>query len=350
MKPLHLLIISQSLLALVATQALASDQPDKSAIASDILAGHIVPAYTTLDAETKQLNEIITESCRDTRRLDGDPVRNAFGRALSAWMGVQHIRFGPAMAQDRHYRFQYWPDKHGQGRRQMRKLLAAQIGEMPNTEQIAKKSVAIQGFPALEQLLYPANAPKADEWAKRCKLAQAMSGNLTTMATRTLADWKAYQPKDPQDMIATLVRNLTEQLQVIADLKFKRPMGKSAKEARPRRAESWRSRRSFENIRQNFVTLADLFNGGSGAHGLRSGMARSGEDADAADAIAEHLKYGAAQIKRRTQPLSQSVGTQQGRAFATFLIQHTDATRELILEHLAPAFGVKVGFNAQDGD
>lgn len=350
MKPFHLLIIGQTLTALLTTQVLASEILDKSEMATGILTGHIVPAYARLDAGAGQLKEAIGASCKDGRRLDREPVRDAFRDALSAWMGVQHIRFGPAKSQDRHYRFQYWPDKHGQGARQMRRLLAAPIGDMPDARLIGQKSVAIQGFPALEQLLFPSREPKAEERAKRCRLAQAISGNLAEMASLTLADWKSYKPKDPQEMIATLVRNLTEQLQIIADLKFKRPMGKSAKEARPRRAESWRSGRSFENIRQNYLALAALFNGGSGAHGLRSAMARDGEDGDAANAIAEHLSYGAAQAGKQKQTLSQIVGTQQGRALVTFLVQHTNATRELVLEHLAPALGVEMGFNAQDGD
>ena len=100
---------------------------DSKSALDGIIAGHIVPRYQTLEAAIGDLSQAIEADCRDT--IPGDAVsRTAFKTALLAWQSIQHIRFGPVMVDNRHYRFEYWPDKHGQGARQVRKLLSAGVG------------------------------------------------------------------------------------------------------------------------------------------------------------------------------------------------------------------------------
>ena len=329
----------------------ASAAEDHAEMVAGMVAGHIVPRYEALRTATGRLERAVSAACNAGRSPAGDRVQSAYREALFAWMGVQHLRFGPAMADDRFYRYQYWPDKHGQGAKQMRRLLAGPADRIPGPERIAETSVAVQGFPALERLTFPpAGAKTGERRVRTCRLATSITGNLTSMTAEAVREWGAFEPRDARETISRIIRAAVEQLQVVSSLKLGRPMGKSLKKARPRRAESWRSGTSLENIRRNYLALRELIDGSGKWKGLRPSLTASKERIDSADALSRNLSYGSGAIAEHGLSLADSVKRDDGRKFVTFLIAHTDGIRDIVVDDIAPALGVELGFNEQDGD
>ncbi len=342
-------VILLLLLSVLAVPAMAEGQ-GRATLVQGIIAGHIAPGYQALATHAQRLEQELDIACAGDALFGTGGVRQAYKDALASWMKVQHIRFGPAMADDRFYRFQYWPDKHGQGAKQIRRRLAGPLGKIPSRQTIGRSSVALQGFPALERILFNKAPVKPEQRAKACKLADAIGFNLSKMATQTTADWQSYAPSDPQTVVDALLRKVIEQLQIITSLKLTRPLGKSVEAARPRRAESWRSRSSLSNIKANLLGLRDLLAGSDSHQGLASVLANEGETLGLRDAMIEQLTYGITRIEGYQFSLHDAVSMPEGREAMIFLNSHLVGLRELIFEQLAPALGVNLGFNAQDGD
>ncbi len=310
-----------------------------------IIVGHIVPRYQTLETATGDLVVAVQADCRDGTPGDAG-ARTAFRTALLAWQSIQHIRFGPVMVDDRHYRFEYWPDKHGQGAKQVRRLLSAGVGEVPSAQKIAGSSVAIQGLPALERVIH---GTRADSKAA-CALAVSISANLNTISAAIVNEWSSWRPGSVPDTGKLLARNLADQLDRMAGLKLARPLGETLETPRPRRAEHWRSSLSYAALAANFDGLHGLFAGENSQPGLRAWMIAGGSLARQADQLAEHLKYGTTFIGWQKLTLHDAVSDPEARDKAAFLLKHTRYTEQLVKSLVYPALGVAAGFNAQDGD
>jgi len=322
--------------------AVAAD--NKSAL-DGIVAGHIVPRYQALEVATNDLSQAIETDCSDASPGDAGS-RAAFKTALLAWHSIQHIRFGPVMADNRHYRFEYWPDKHGQGARQVRKLLSSGVAQIPSAKRIGKASVAIQGLPALERVLHG----KTGDAAAACALAVSIGANLKAMSADIVRDWSAWQPGSVSDAGKLLARNLADQLDLMAGLKLARPLGDSLETARPRRSEHWRSSLSYAALSANFDGLQGLLTGENSRPGLRAWVISGGGPDRQVDQLAEHLKYGSTFIGWQKLPLHDAVSDREARDKAAFLVTHIRYSEELVKSVVYPALDLAAGFNSQDGD
>ncbi|MEM7424837.1 MAG: imelysin family protein [Pseudomonadota bacterium] len=341
-------LILISLLSLTSVSTGQSVQPD--ALGRQIVSGHIVPGYARLATHTLSLKQAVDAACGDGGTWANDGLKQEFKKVLSAWMQVQHIRFGPAMAEDRFHRMAFWPDKHGRGPKQQRRVLNRSIDKVPGTDRIGRTSVALQGLPSLERLIYPPRPWKEQQMVKVCKLARAIGHNLAAIAKGGHTAWKEFKHSGEQPLVELMVRNLVEHLTIITDLKLARPMGRSTERARPSGGESWRSRQSLANIGNNMKGLQALLSGGDGAPGLTSAIPDAGETAGIGNAIHEHLRFGIATLESYELSLYDAVASETGREKLRFLIAHTEGLKELVLLHVAPALGVNLGFNSQDGD
>ena len=111
---------------------------------------------------------------------------------------VEPIRFGPVAQEHRFERIFYWPDPKGLGTRQIREVLAKQDKSVTEQTGLAGKSVALQGLPALEYLLYGDGAATLEkggaEGTFRCSFAEAVAGNLAGIAKEIVDGWQDGAP------------------------------------------------------------------------------------------------------------------------------------------------------------
>ena len=111
------------------------------------------------------------------------------------------------------------------------------------------KSVALQGLPALEYLLYGDGAETlaaaADDGAFRCAFARAVAANIAGIAKSVVEDWREGSPYEksflapgpddaryraPKEVTLELFKSFTAGIELVRDQKLGKPLG-----ARPRR-------------------------------------------------------------------------------------------------------------------
>ena len=76
-------------------------------------------------------------------------------------MAVAHLSLGPAEEDGRGLAILFWPDPKALGWKAQRALLTGDPAAL-QPDAFAQQSVAARGLPALERLLYPAEALPAD--------------------------------------------------------------------------------------------------------------------------------------------------------------------------------------------
>jgi len=332
---------------LTAGAALAADQHFKR-INEHVLETQVRPRLERFAAATRALDDAMT-AFADVRA-----ARQAFNDAEDAWQAVQHLRRGPAEAEHRHQRIQFWPDKRGHTRKHLAWLLASTDAADLAPESFAKASVAVQGFPALERLLYAEAPPKGRALA----VVRAISRNLATIAAELLAQWNdpasefgAVLAKpgptnplfaDARAITAFIATDLVAGLKAVEEQKLGRPIGE--KRALPKRAEAWRSRRSLRNVVINLEALKELF-------GAMVAKAQFGDDE------ARQAKFVLGQydsVLRGARALGPSIydllGEYNGRLKLRALRGGIQDVYELTAGFLADGLGLTMGFNSLDGD
>jgi predicted lipoprotein len=323
---------------------------------------HILPAYRALADHTSALQREAVAFCQAPAAEPLHALRQGFHAALDYWQAIEHVRFGPVEFQQRRYRFALWPDKRGAVGKHLAQLLEKRDTTALAPDPFARTSIAVQGFSALERLLFepeaePARFADSESGRYRCAVLQAITRNLAQMAGDIVEEWlRGEHPYRDQLVTAAagnlvfegalaadarLLGDLHTALQAVLEQKLALPLGASAAEAQPKRAESWRSARSLRNVRLNLAACEAL-------HRVAF-ASRLGDDAlrgRVADAFARAL----AALDAVGMPLEDAVSQPAGRA-------RLEAARDVVAElavlaatAMPEALGVTLGFNSLDGD
>jgi uncharacterized protein len=263
---------------LFASATLARAETDHAAIARAALTEVIRPGYAALAEETAALDEKVGALCEAPSSASLEAARKAFAAAVAAWSKVEILRFGPIVADHRYERLFFWPDPKGLGDRQIRDALAKRDESVTKPEALSGKSVALQGLPALEYLLYGDGAetlaaPSGDG-AFRCAFARAVAANSEAIAKSVAEDWREDSPYEksflapgpdatpyhaPKEVTLDLFKSFTAGIELVRDQKLGKPLGASPEEARPKLAAFWRSGQSLANAAGNLEGVRALF-------------------------------------------------------------------------------------------
>lgn len=324
---------------------------------------HVMPRYQHLVAATVDLSEASEGLCSDRDTTDLDAVRTRYHETMDAWMGVQHLRFGPVELFMRSFRLYFWPESQDKVAEAVRKLLAEDEAGRFAPDRFRNTSVAVQGLPALEYLLY-GGEPIAPG-SKRCGLLTAIAANMRDMAAGIVADWQGsktnfaamvYAPGPDNRYFAThkdatlaFFKSLHGGLQTLADIRLKPVLGDSIGTARPQLVESRLSERALRNVRGNLAALEALYLGEGGA-----GLGTLGRDYGN-DAELDPLMRRAFRLTRETAraiegPLAEAVSDPERRPEVEKLLTQVLALKQIVRTRLAAALELQVGFNALDGD
>jgi predicted lipoprotein len=329
--------------------------------------GVIVPGYQRFAAATEALEAAVSAFCAAPTPERLEAARGAFEQAMLAWQHVQPIVFGPVVEGARASTIQLFPDRRGAISRQLSRVLAAKEPGLVAPGGLEGKSVALTGFPALEQILYdddrlPAADASGADADYACALAAAIARNLAELAAGVLDDWQ--RPGGFQEAVRTaaagndayftaedasgdLLKSLHTALQGVIALKLEAPLGASLEQAKPRQAESWRSGLSLANVRANLETADALY---AAPGGFSAALKALTGDERLDRAIREGFGGAFAQLDAIDLPLHAAVEDQAARAQVEALLAEIKGLRGLVAEELAPALGLLVGFNAMDGD
>lgn len=334
MTPLRLIALAGALAsALAAAPAAAQDAasgPAAAALAQKAEETHIRPAYRRL-AETTAALIAPAEAC------DAKALRGAYHEAFDAWMGAQHIAFGPIERENRRFAMAFWPDAKGFTAKALDRLIRAEDPAALTPEAFAKVSVAARGLLALERMLFDDDGPIAELTGYRCALTAAIARDLAATAAAIDAEWAAAGPETAHP--DTLYASFDSGLESLTALRLGRPLG-SLERPRPRRAEAWRSGRSMRDIRLSLAALAALYRDVFAAALSPEARARF----DAALARTEVV------AGRAPDDLPGALEDPQTRIKLEALQTRLRNLQGLAREIVAPALGAQIGFNSLDGD
>lgn len=338
--------------------------PDYQALVLGVADGQIIPAAQQFRDKGGALRHAAQSFCAAPSPAGLEAVKAGFHETMDAWQAVQPSPFGPVDAFNRGQRVHFWPDKKSSGDRQMAQLLKERNADSLDPTRMAFASVAVQGLPALELLVFgEGNADKllagGEDAAFRCRLATAIAVNLATMGAEIAGDWtkaegfrstlaNAGQPTSPytdhKQAAAQMFNAMHTQLEAVAEVKLARPLGTSPEDARALRAESWRSQRSLDNILRNLEAVKAMAEAGLLPALAADGKPAAGQKLMAAfdDALAAGRSLG--------MPLEQAVTEPAGWKKLAALKAKTKEAGRILGTEVGPAIGLQLGFNGLDGD
>lgn len=310
----------------------------------------VVPAYGQFIEASQGLMDASDEYCQAEAEAGAasDALIKAYHQAADAWQGIQIYRSGPAQLFNRHSRIQTWPGISKIIAKQIRQLLAVEEDAALEDMIFRKSSTALQGFPALERVLFANEVLQAQSYA--CRFTQTIARNLRVMGEEMQSEWGGTHKRQiltageadsyltsAEDVAAELLTDFYTQVYSIGDQKLGRPYAKSR--FRFKRAESWRSQRSLRNIRVNIESAEAYYKS------LFMPMMESSET-------------NKNMLELFTK--AKQIGAQLGDDFATADEQHAEQIvnwretierlRKLIQLQMPGELGLTIGFNSLDGD
>ena len=321
----------------------------------------VVPVYRDHAESMQALADALSSLCDAPGAARLESARTKFRRAQHAWQRAQPITFGPASDGAGQARIEYWPDKRGTGARQLRRALASEDASLLDAHALTFKSVAVSDLQALEQVLFDDDATLLEPAGYRCRLALSIARHQSALAQLILNEWtrengygllvKTSQKGndayfDAKGAARDIFKSFTGTLLVIADVKLARPLGDSIEDARGKRAESWRSAASLDNIVANLETLQQLFDAPQGLGDLLSRV----NAAPVAEGISQRLGAALESARAIPVPLETAVADPKHRGQVVALRDDIQSLLHATNEHVATALDLSKGFNATDGD
>ncbi|MEQ9143813.1 MAG: imelysin family protein [Parvibaculaceae bacterium] len=321
----------------------------------------VIPAYEHFAVETSLLGVTLKAYCGLPTPDGEEAVFQRFHDTMDAWAAAEPIQFGPVMNAPGPARFQFWPDKRGTGQRQLRQALSEEDESLLEPGALDTKSVALADLQALEKVLHDDRDTLAVPGSFRCRYAAAIADHQRELAALMLSGWTGpdgYRRQvvnaadgteaffDEREAAGAFLNSIAGTIEIIRLQKLDRPMGLTLEDARPKRAENWRSERSFRNIHQNLETLRRFFTASGGFGDLLRDIG-SGEDAARAEALLVEIM---ADIEGFEHPLSAAVEEQEARPALEEMLAKLRTLQNLVQEHIAADLQLIPGFNATDGD
>jgi predicted lipoprotein len=349
-------------LATAAPQAQAA-APDYQALNAALVADYVLPRYQAFAQATAALDGALVEACADGRPTP-DEAGPAYHAAMDAWMAVQHLRFGPALLFLRYDRIEFWPDKRGVVARHLAQLLSGRDAQALEPQTFANGSVAVQGFPALERLIFDSEEAT---WASPfgCEVVRAIGGNLESIGADLLRDWrdgdKAFAKVvlgagegnahyfDAKEAALDFAKALRGALLLVQDYKLGRPLGDTPDAARSSRAESWRSLRSLRNVAINLAAARALYEG-SGETSASAITRAQPQGAELDAAIRAALERLIAAVAAQPDSLVAALEAPEGWQKLDAIRSEARQLLELLGGPLSEVLGLPMGFNSYDGD
>ena len=297
---------------------------------------HILPGYAAFAEASQSLAESAALSCQ------AEDLRPAFNAAYDAWLGVQHLRFGPVEDGGIGLSIAFWPDPKGSGTRAQRGLLTGDPALL-EPDRFAEQSVAARGLTGLERLLYPKDRLPADP----CALIRATAFDLARTADLINQAWvQTYAQTvltageagnttylSRTEARQTMFTQVVTGLEFLEDQRLGRPLG-TFDAPHPERAEAVASGRSMTNIRLSLAALRAM------VVTLTPDVPLTMAAFDRAIGLASALD----------DPVLAGVADPGSRLKVEILKQAVLTLRDTVIAELGPELDVGIGFNAADGD
>jgi predicted lipoprotein len=349
----------RGLTVLIAGMLLLASSPANAARVSTeylvdrLVSEYIVPRYAALSAAADAQEDVWGQFCVRPMPAGFEAARQAYRRTADAWSEIELIRYGPISEEFRVDRLNYWPERKNATARALKALLGKEGTSDLGPGAFAENSVAVQGLPALERLLFDGENPAAafldgSGAAKRsCAVGQAIAANIARIVRHVLADWTAgpdslaARLEDPalaKEAAGRLATDLVSLFTIIRDIKLEPVLGRDAASARPKSAEAWRSGRSARALALNLEAALAV-----------TRIIMEGQDEEVPTLV--HMLDSARSIAESLpSDLGALAASPKDRGQLVLLLDAVTFARDRALADIPAALGVTVGFNSLDGD
>jgi len=324
--------------------------------------GFVRPAHEAFKTQGAELAASMDALCAAPSPPALEEARQGFRDAALAWGRAEVIRFGPAAEDNRIERALFFPDRKGAGLRQVQAALAKEDASAADVNTLRGKSVAMQGFSALEFILWGTGAEALAGPAAgfRCAYGGAVADNLASIGAELdqawdnsegfAAAWGSPGPENPyfrdeQEALGELVGAVLEGLERLRDQRLKSFVGETPEKDRPKQALFRRSGLTLAMAEANLEGLADLWAASKLGDSLPAGQAW----------IADGIRFEFANARRTAvelakQPLEGILAEPPARGKLGYLVVVTSSLSDIFERRLSPALGLSTGFSSLDGD
>lgn len=322
------------------------------------------PGFSQFSVDASNLKKSVSQLCATPSKDLLTQARDHFSITARSFSKIEPYRIGPLLDENRYHKIFYWPDSRNAGERQLRKLLH-EVSKKPKREIfIAQKSVAVQGLPALERLLFDnASASELSNQATqpaRCQLAIAVATNLSNLADDMSSAWSSensgiskrlLQPqqddamfRNQSEVLRSIMTQLATGMEFLIERKIKPLTSPDASTARTlRKSPFWRSNNTLENLYGNVLAMQGIAVS-SGLSGLTSLENEIRFEFKIALTHLDNL------MRLNAVATSNNLLTSEAHNLFTALLSGLEALHTTIVERLSNELGVHVGFNSEDGD
>ncbi len=335
------------------------DEDDYRQMVAETLEGYLRPALRHFVVEAEAVQGAVAGLCAEPSSASVQIARIAFAEAATAWAAVEYIDLDPWLEDNRGTRIYFFPDRRGVTGRHLRAALQKADPVLLTEEAIAQSSVALQGLPALEYLLFGKGSDvltTSEASGYRCAMAEAVAGNLVRLAANLGAAWAPgagfpsalADPRPDNAFVRThkeaatlLLGRLTAGMEAMNQRKVSAPLGRDFETARPLRAAYALSGLTNPALAANIKGFRSLYEAAGLEQRLDPGRVATLEQA--------YARVFAALNALQT-PLGAAAADPAGRADVIALqAELRDLHRLAALAPLS-ALGLKVFFSADDGD
>ncbi|CEP37363.1 MULTISPECIES: imelysin family protein [unclassified Halomonas] len=311
----------------------------------DIWHGAVEMQYAELSVASERLETSAVRFCQSPDEALRQRLENDWLSAYQAWQAVRFIQFGPVEQNSRGWQLQFWPDRKNLVGRKVNGWLKATSAL--DAQVIAGDSVAVQGFPALEYLLYDdAMDGQALSDPAACDLMQAITTHIADTTNALHRDWQAFGEHylGTSDYTETTLASAIQALELLEDKRLGEPMGLKGAPANGYLSEAWRSGNSVRLVESSLEGLRTGFLPGLTA------LLREAEALPLAEAFRDQLDKTLAQA--RDQPSGLVLALDDEAAFRGLQSLYLDISqlRHLLGNEIAGELGLVRGFNSSDGD
>jgi len=323
------------------------------------LDGYVMPSYQHLHQANLALQQQASGLCNGVSAASLDHLQGALIKALNALAYSQAIDGGPMQGQLRNYRLYFWPDRKNLVDRQLKQLLAEPDQSFLLDHGLAAASVALTGYPALERLVFDHHFRQLvlkdkDQYA--CAYITAVADNLVTITAEIIHGWETQwypqfttpsnaqsQIKNQSEQMSFVFTNVDGLLSKIITKKLIKPLGSSAKHAKAKRMESWRSGQTANMLQANINGLEKTLMLVLKPTLIKAKQHRQWQT------ISHQLTLIKQQVKRLPRPYINHLNTPEHWSNTQTLQQLLEQLQDQ-LQGIYPLLNVQLGFNAYDGD
>lgn len=305
----------------------------------------IIPHYQALaltaDAQEKAWSDFCAKPDPEGFKL----LKRAYLSTADSWSQIEFLRYGPVSEEFRAERLSYWPERKNATAKGLALLLEKDGVADLTPELFFKNSVAAQGLPALERLLFDVNAEadmlSGERRARRCAVGQAIAWNIVMIAHDVRLGWTSELEEQLADQAVAkeatqrIATDFLASFAYMRDAKLRAMLGKDAASARPQLAEGWRSARSKRALTLNLEALLDV-----------SKIIMAEKEGDTTSTIATAVSFA----DNLPEDFGKAAVDAKERQQFFLVLDAIAAARDKAHDEIPALLGVTVGFNSRDGD